>query len=590
MPSCLGIYVSENTIKYAKLATDSANNVRLDHYGTRIVKAGKKDIIDSIISETSSNEIPIVINVIDEKYSEVSIFDQAQESQYSPDIMKMEFETWCETNQKSPEKYDYVYKLSNYRTTENKHNGVICISSKDAINDNSNFGQSKAVAEYPNELLYTDLAPEEIQSYIIVNLDERLTIETVINRKMFDYKFYDIGMKNILEKFEERLGSYQKAYTACKQLNVYTEGESTNDQELERIAEPILQEILKNISSVTSSNKDTISRVYITGIGTIFNNLDVLLTEYLEIKAEILKPNFLTDTSDVRNVSEMLETTQAMAMAYNYLIEKNKFLNFLRVEEKEKKKNFFTDIAERFKGSIKFDKKKEKSTNVAATTNATNVTQQKKNNIFNGKFSSGNNINSGTSSNVNVNNNEAKKASIQLPTLEKNTLLNVMIGVATFTAILLIAYSVFTVLYTSSTNKMIDEVTAKIKSLGEETAKVNSDITYIKTNINEYTEINENVDLLVSQIVSGQIGKISTYNVATFLQKIIKVIPKGVTLDTVKSDDNKHVAITMYSAKYADLGYFVAQLKLNGILNSVEVKNISNSTDKITIEIGGELP
>ncbi len=298
----------------------------------------------------------------------------------------------------------------------------------------------------------------------------------------------------------------------------------------------------------------------------------------------------MTDTSDVRNVSEMLETTQAMAMAYNYLIEKNKFLNFLRVEEKEKKKNFFTDIAERFKGSIKFDKKKEKSTNVAATTNATNVTQQKKNNIFNGKFSSGNNINSGTSSNVNVNNNEAKKASIQLPTLEKNTLLNVMIGVATFTAILLIAYSVFTVLYTSSTNKMIDDVTAKIKSLGEETAKVNSDITYIKTNINEYTEINENVDLLVSQIVSGQIGKISTYNVATFLQKIIKVIPKGVTLDTVKSDDNKHVAITMYSAKYADLGYFVAQLKLNGILNSVEVKNISNSTDKITIEIGGELP
>lgn len=74
------------------------------------------------------------------------------------------------------------------------------------------------------------------------------------------------------------------------------------------------------------------------------------------------------------------------------------------------------------------------------------------------------------------------------------------------------------------------------------------------------------------------------------MQKLIKVIPKNVTLDTLKSDDNKNVVITMYSNKYADLGYFVAQLKLEGILNSVKVNKIENSADKITIEIGGELP
>ena len=94
----------------------------------------------------------------------------------------------------------------------------------------------------------------------------------------------------------------------------------------------------------------------------------------------------------------------------------------------------------------------------------------------------------------------------------------------------------------------------------------------------------------MSQIQTGQIGKVSTYNVASFLQKLIKVIPKNVTLDTLKSDDNKNVVITMYSNKYADLGYFVAQLKLEGILNSVKVNKIENSADKITIEIGGELP
>ena len=46
----------------------------------------------------------------------------------------------------------------------------------------------------------------------------------------------------------------------------------------------------------------------------------------------------------------------------------------------------------------------------------------------------------------------------------------------------------------------------------------------------------------------------------------------------------------MYSSKYSDLGYFVAQLKLQGILNNVEVTNVDNTSQKVTIEIGGELP
>ena len=45
MPSCLGIHFSDNVIRYAKLVTDSANNVRLDHYGTRIAKGIRKDIL-----------------------------------------------------------------------------------------------------------------------------------------------------------------------------------------------------------------------------------------------------------------------------------------------------------------------------------------------------------------------------------------------------------------------------------------------------------------------------------------------------------------------------------------------------------------
>lgn len=558
MSSCLGIYFSENFIKYAKLVMDNGNNVRLDHYGTRIIKGGRKDIIDNIVEETSSREIPIITNIQEEKLIDVSIFDQAQESKYSPEIMKMEFETWCETNQKSPEKYDYVYKLSDYRTAENKHNGVLCVASKEDIERATQLNDIKAQGVYPTNLLYTDLAPEEIQSYVIVNLDETLTIETVINRKMFDFKTYDSGMNKLLDAFEYKLGSYQKAYSACKQLNVYTEGESNNDKELELIAEPILQDILRKIASVVTSNKDTITRVYITGIGTILNNIDILLTEYLEVKTEILKPKFLQDTTDVRSVSEMLETTSAMVMAYNYLAKKNNFLNYLHTDEKEKKAKSLNKLMDKIKG-ISFKKsKKSKTSN----------TNDLQNNKVQNKI----------------------VPNLELPVIEPNIVLNVLVAFATFTTVLFIAYVSFSGIYTSATNKMIEDVKVRTSSLNTETSKVSSDITYIEQNTKKYTEINEDVDMLLSQIESGQIGKISTYNVATFLQKIIKVIPKNVTLETVKSDDNKHLTITMYSSKYADLGYFVAQLKLEGILNSVEVKNIQNSTDRITIQIGGELP
>ena len=564
MPSCLGIYFSDNVIRYAKLVTDSANNVRLDHYGTRIAKGIRKDIVESIIDETSSAEIPIVTNVLNENLVEVSIFDQAQESQYSPDIMKLEFETWCEKNQKTPDKYKYVYKLSDYRTAENKHNGILCISSKDDIEQSTKINDTVAQAVYPSKLLYTDLAPQDVSNYIIVNLDEKLSIETVINRRMFDYKLYTIGIADVLSAVEMKLGNYQRAYAACKQLNVYTEGEDTNDKEVASIVEPILQEILRNIASVVEANKDTISRVYITGMGIIFNNMDVLLTEYLGIKTSILKPKFLSDTSDVRSIAEVLETTQAMVMAYNFLMNKNRFLDYVKRVPEKKKNDFIENIKAKF-SSVKFKKKENKQKEPAenATRNDVSTADQVK---------------------------EQKKINIKIPEIEKNVALNVMVSLATIATLIFIAYLAFTVIYTTTNNKMIADVTNKINALNGEIAKANSDILYIQSNTKEYTDINDDVDTLVSQIQTGQIGKVSTYNVASFLQKLIKVIPKNVTLDTLKSDDNKNVIITMYSNKYADLGYFVAQLKLEGILNSVKVNKIENSADKITIEIGGELP
>ena len=105
----------------------------------------------------------------------------------------------------------------------------------------------------------------------------------------------------------------------------------------------------------------------------------------------------------------------------------------------------------------------------------------------------------------------------------------------------------------------------------------------------KYKEINDNVSDIVQQIENNQIGKFTTYNVASFMQNIIRIIPKNVQLKTITSDDNKNIKITAQSDSYADLGYFVAELKLSSTLKNVKINKINNGETTV-IEIGGELP
>ena len=73
------------------------------------------------------------------------------------------------------------------------------------------------------------------------------------------------------------------------------------------------------------------------------------------------------------------------------------------------------------------------------------------------------------------------------------------------------------------------------------------------------------------------------------MQKIIKYIPKNVELVSIASNDNKTVTISAKSVSYAGLGYFVSQLKLQGVLTKIVTKNVDHGAS-ITVEIEGVLP
>ena len=60
MSSCLGLYIENNIIKYAKVSKDH-DNLKIDAFG---IKFSEKlgDAIDQVVEETYSQKTPISVN------------------------------------------------------------------------------------------------------------------------------------------------------------------------------------------------------------------------------------------------------------------------------------------------------------------------------------------------------------------------------------------------------------------------------------------------------------------------------------------------------------------------------------------------
>ena len=514
-------------------------------------------VIEEIIEETNSQSTAIAINPGNSTFVNIQIFDQGQVKSYLADIAKMEFEAWCEKNAKSPANHLFVYKIADVKGEDGKRNAVLNIAEKKSISEYTDTFSNSLASVYSPAFVMERLIPEDEQNCAVVNFDENLTITIVLDGNVVDIKTFDIGMKKILSDFTEKLGSYQKSYEACKQINVYSEGEDNNNKELEFILEPTLQDILKYVQANVNNYRKQISKVFIAGSGVVFTNLDILFTEYLEIKSELLKPDFLDDTSNVRNVADIVESIEAIALAYDTLVPVKRESEFVKSSK----------MKTPFKGLF------------------AKPAKQKKEKAFN---------NGGLRIDE-----EKPEKEVETEDFSKTT--SVITCAAIILFVLLVAYVTFTNIYTNKLTNMKNEVLDNIAKLNSNTTAVKQDTTYIAENKTKYKEINDRVSTIVKQIESNQIGKFSTYNVASFMQNIIKIIPKNVQLVNISSDDNKNIKIKAKSDRYADLGYFVSILKINNILNNIKVNSVENATTSrieesgandtlTTIEIGGELP
>ncbi len=262
----------------------------------------------------------------------------------------------------------------------------------------------------------------------------------------------------------------------------------------------------------------------------MFTNIDMLFEKYFGIKSEILKPAFVKDMGGIKNLAELVEANSAISIAYECLIGENKDINF---------------AADAGKKTISFSKE-----------DASKKLDKLKQYAFEG---------------------DGKKIADWLISG------NIVAGV------ILVLYVTFGIIYNGQVSKIEKNVSGKATEILTQSKLLDDDIKYITEQKDKYATINKLVKDTTDKIEGNQIGKYSTYNVANFMQKMVKYIPKNVELISISSNDNKTVTISAKSDSYAGLGYFISQLELEVILTNVVTKSVDHG-ETITVSIEGVLP
>ncbi len=548
MSSCLGIYIGDKVVKYAKLVKDdNSSGIKAVTYGTKIHLGNKSDVINSIVTATGSEGVPVCINSVNDKIHKTEVLRIISKNDLES-LIDLEVVDFTGNEDKSERSCIYKYTLLDSLVSHDNYTANIIVKDRPDVSKYLDNANSPVTSMYPVPYILDEIAPKSESNYLIIDMNEDTNLIFVNGGKLLDIVNMELGMRKILDTFPEILGSYQKAYDTCKTINIFSDNSNANNPELEQIIEPVLQDALNRIQNKINELKVNVDKIYLSGMITLFINSEMLFEQYFDIPSEKLKPAFIDTRDSSINLAEIFEANEAFALAYEALMMERTELDFLRQNKKF--------------GSIFSKTTKQKSVG------AREIKDKQK---LKSKLNRNENVFIG---NINI---------------EKIKSVLIFANVIIFTLLLL--YSVFTGIYNAQMDKQISNVLEEKAKVTDSTLLVNSDIAYINSNKEKYSNYVSYVNETIRKITNGEIGKYSTYNVALFMLKVSKYIPDGVTLKSIKSDSSKHVTIVATSDSYAKLGYFVSQLKLEGVLAASSVRTTAVTHDTvITVTIGGDLP
>ena len=211
MSTCLGLYIEENLIKYAKVSKDH-DQVKVESFGVKFYE-NIDQTIKQIVEETYSYKTPISINLSEEMYNYFQVFALLNKKDL-PKAINTEFESYCADKNYNPNVFETRYAIT--PNTQDKDKLKVIHVSENKIELNKilqKFASYKLQNVMPVSMSIPSVTElDKKENALIVNIEENTTITTIIDQNIYNITKIDIGSKEILDKINVKENSYQKAY------------------------------------------------------------------------------------------------------------------------------------------------------------------------------------------------------------------------------------------------------------------------------------------------------------------------------------------------------------------------------------------
>lgn len=538
MQTCLGIYIESNLIKYAKVSRDD-NKFKIESYGIRFFE-DLMDEIDKIVEETYSFNVPIAVNIAEEKYLYFDIFSLLNKNDAQKTI-QTEFEAFCDENKFNKNAFETRYALVPKYDDKDKIKTINVYVNKIELNKRVQYlDKHKLTDAVPIGMTIANIAKlEKKENVLVVNMEEKTTLTTVSDMQIYNVETLDAGSSEILDKINKIENSYTKAYEICKNTTIYTSdvGESIEEQPYLQYIMPTLYAISQRVQEIVANSPMKISQVYLTGSLALINNIDLYFQEGLpSTECKILRPEFLEENIDQINIKDYIEVNSAIALASQKLKGTLKGLNFKK-----------TPLSEKLLKNVNLNKP------------VLNPEQKAK---------------------LHKNINQSFK--VQLSNTERNLIR----GAYSF-LILTIAFITLSLMLAVQFDKKEEEINTLTAKQTAEISKANQDKKTLDQTKAKY-------QTLIKQLkeINDKLSEKSRVRnaIPNLLNQIMYRIPEEVQLISIENTADRHIVIKAKCSEYTQLGYFIAKIKTSEILSNVISSSGIKANNEVSVTIEGDLP
>ncbi len=541
MQSCLGVYIEDNLIKYAKVQKDR-DNLKVEAFGTKFYE-NLQQAIDQIVAETNSRKIPISINISDEYYDYFSYFALLNKSALKKSI-DIDFEMLCAekgTNKDNIERKN-IFVLDPDDTQKMKAINVSIerqnLSSRKALFEKYNLATMEPLPIGIMNLVKLDNNANEL----IVNMEEKTTLTFCTNGQIDKIDEINTSIIETIKEISKLENSQTKAYEILKnttissqEFDMFQDGNEYMDTIV-----PVLFKITNEIKEKINEYGRQINKIYFTGTGIVINNIDMYFQDRINIQCELVKPSFLDSQSLKIGIKDYIEVNSAISLALSGLQSGNEL-------------NFAT------KGKLNIQ--------------GLEITGLPKRNVKSLK---------GTTDE-------------KLDAIEK-----LIVRMLILAIICIIIYSTLTTrLYKNMEQKIsdTDQKTSDTTASIEKMTKTKTSVEYLTS---EYESL---ISKLNNESLQNGENVYRTDEINNFLTKLKTIIPTEVKLISVENTQERHFVIQARAIKYQQLGYFKALLETptsEGTSYKAILENVKASTgiryhdetadeDYILVTIEGDL-